>query len=97
MKLTDKAYDIFIANFEVNEENFRNGEGSQLEKDLWYTQYQYLRRSKETVDAINELKEVMFLTWDHGKDKEHIRMNAIKALYDGIIKNAKSIFGSSEA
>ena len=37
MKATDKAYDIFLASFEVNEENFRNGEGSQLEKDLWYT------------------------------------------------------------
>lgn len=39
MKMTDKAYEIFIGSFEVNEENFRNGEGSQLEKDLWYTQY----------------------------------------------------------
>ena len=62
MKATDKAYDVFVANFEQNEENFRNGEGSQLERDLWYTQYQYLKRSKETVDALNELKEVLFLT-----------------------------------
>lgn len=25
MKATDKAYDMFVANFEQNEENFRNG------------------------------------------------------------------------
>lgn len=49
------------------------------------------------MDALNELKEVLFLSWDHGKDKEHSRMNAIKALYDGIINNAKAIFGSSVA
>jgi hypothetical protein len=49
------------------------------------------------VDALNELKEVLFLSWDHGKDKEHTRMNSIKALYDGIINNAKAIFGSSVA
>lgn len=97
MKATDKAYDVFVANFEQNEENFRNGEGSQLEKDLWFTQYQYLKRSKETVDALNELKDVLFLTWDHGKDKEHTRMNALKALYDGILNNCKSIFGTSLA
>ncbi len=28
MKATDKAYDMFVANFEQNEENFRNGYGS---------------------------------------------------------------------
>jgi hypothetical protein len=93
MKLTDKAYANFVANFEQNEENFRNGEGSQLEKDLWFMQYQYLKRSKETVDALNELKETLFLAWDHGKDKEHVRMTAVKGLYDGIINNSKAIFG----
>jgi hypothetical protein len=41
------------------------------------------------------LKETLFLTWDHGKDKEHCRMNALKALYDGIINNDKTIFGQS--
>jgi len=46
---------------------------------------------------LNELKEVLFLTWDHGKDKEHTRMNALKALYDGILSNCKSIFGTSAA
>ena len=46
---------------------------------------------------MNELKEVLFLSWDHGKDKEHTRMNAIKALYDGLIVNAKAIFGTSLA
>jgi len=58
-------------------------------------QYQYLKKSKETVDALNELKETLFLAWDHGKDKEHIRMNAVKTLYDGIINNGKAIFGQN--
>ncbi len=39
------------------------------------------------------MKDTLFLTWDHGKDKEHCRMNALKTLYDGIIANAKHIFG----
>jgi tRNA U34 5-carboxymethylaminomethyl modifying enzyme MnmG/GidA len=93
MKATDKAYDVLVSNFEHNEDNFRNGEGSQLEKDLWFTQYTYLKRSKETIDSLNELKEVLFLSWDHGKDKEHSRMTALKALYDGILTNCNAIFG----
>jgi hypothetical protein len=42
---------------------------------------------------LNELKEVLFLSWDHGKDKEHSRMTALKALYDGILTNCNAIFG----
>lgn len=40
-KKVDKAYSIFVNNFNQNEEHFRNGEGSQMEKDLWFFQYQY--------------------------------------------------------
>ena len=44
---------------------------------------------------MQNFKETLFLTWDHGKDKEHVRMNALKLLYDGIILNSKAIFGSN--
>jgi len=37
------------------------------------------------------------LTWDHGKDKEHVRLNSLKQLYDGIILNSKAIFGSNQS
>ncbi len=35
----DKAYLNLINNFDKNEDNFRKGEGSQLERDLWFMQY----------------------------------------------------------
>jgi hypothetical protein len=35
----------------------------------------------------------LFLTWDHGRDKEVTRLSAIKELYDGIVTNSGAIFG----
>lgn len=42
-----------LSHFEKSEDNFRNGEDSQLEKDLWYCQYQFLRFAKEGVECLN--------------------------------------------
>jgi len=64
-----------------------------FEVDLWYVQYQFLRKAQESVDNINSLKEVLFLTWDHGRDKEVTRISAIKELYEGICGNCQVIFG----
>ena len=47
------------------------------------------------VDSLNALKETLFLTWEHGRDKELTRMTALKELYDGIILNSNAIFGSN--
>lgn len=84
-KLVDKAYIMLLSHFEKSEDNFRNGEESQLEKDLWFCQYQFLRLAKEGVECLNQLKETLFLIWDHGRDKELTRMQALKELYEGII------------
>ena len=45
--------------FMQNEESFRQGEGPQLERDLWFLQYQYIRYAKESVDFIQSLKETL--------------------------------------
>lgn len=95
MKETDKAYDRFVRKFNNNEDSFRSGDKIDFEQDLWYVQYQYLRKAKEGIDCINALKETLFLTWDHGKDKELTRLQAIKALFDGIVSNNSAIFGQN--
>jgi len=64
-----------------------------FEVDLWYVQYQFLKKAQESVENINSLKEVLFLTWDHGRDKEVNRISAIKELYEGICGNCQVIFG----
>jgi hypothetical protein len=74
-----------LSHFDKSEDNFRNGEESQQEKDLWFCQYQFLRLAKEGVDCINQLKEQLFLIWDHGRDKELTRIQALKELYESII------------
>jgi hypothetical protein len=51
--------------------------------------------AKEGVDLLNQLKETHFLIWDHGRDKEVTRMQALKELYDNIIANNNSIFGQN--
>lgn len=64
---------------------------------MWFCQYQFVRQSKECNDCLNQLKETLFLIWDHGKDKELARLKGLKEFYDGIITNGQAIFGQSEA
>ena len=54
-----------------------------------------MKKAQESVENINALKEVLFLTWDHGRDKEVTRLSAIKELYDGIVANSAAIFGEN--
>ena len=55
-----------------------------------------MKKARESVDCITALKETLFLTWDHGKDKEATRLKAIKELYDGITTNSNAIFGANK-
>ena len=96
IKKTDKAYGKFVQKFSQNEESFRSGDQLDLEQDLWFVQYQFLKKARESVDCITALKETLFLTWDHGKDKEATRLKAIKELYDGITTNSNAIFGANK-
>jgi len=45
VKKTEKAYIKLIQKFSQTEESFRNGESSEQDQDLWYVQYQFLKKA----------------------------------------------------
>lgn len=82
--------------FEINENSFREGlKPKGGDRDLWFLEYQFLKKAKECINCLEDLRNMLIKGWEEAKEKEFERIKSIKGLYDDIILHNKRAFGSN--
>ncbi len=72
-------------------------DGHQSDKDLWYVEFQYVRAARVSADHLSEIRKLLLLLWDSGRELELDRIRSIKNLYEDIVSHNSKIFGEHEA
>lgn len=63
-KITEKSFIAYCHHFDQCEIAYRNGVMKTGDRDLWFTEYAFLRNANQMDENLKLFKELLFKVWD---------------------------------